>query len=417
MSERAETDPRPDWVRLMDRVGRDLLNDTPELVSLDRVELMSATRQATGLSDFGPDDFIKPLDVLLESLDRESNLTLLGRILVRSDILNLLQNRLKISELVRQEPDIREQRIERPIFIVGLPRSGTTILHELLAQDPNLRAPLTWEARFPCPPPTDADVDSDPRIASADRIFDLWNHLVPEFQTMHEVGARLPCECIHLTAHSFRCEEFLGRQQTPSYGAWLATADFGPAYSYHRLMLQLLQWGRRTERWVLKAPSHMGAMPFLLAEYPDACIIQTHRDPLQSMASTGSLLSAHAWMRASEIDTELIKLGFSGEGMASRLEEVTKARAEQSEESTQFYDVRFLDLMKDPAEVLKNVYEHFSLDFGLEHEERIRSYLAAKPRGKHGRHEYRLEDMGVSISHERERFRAYQDRYSVVSEI
>ena len=417
MAEQAETDHRPDWVRLLDLVGRDLLNDTPELVPLEQVDLMSAARRATGLSDFGPDDFIEPFAVLLESLNRESNLTLLGRILVRSDILNLLQNRLRIAELAKQEPAIGEERIERPIFIVGLPRSGTTILHELLAQDPNLRAPLTWEARFPCPPATEANFDSDPRIASADRIFNLWNHLVPEFQTMHEVGARLPCECIHLTAHSFRCEEFLGRQQTPSYGAWLATADLGPAYRYHRLMLQVLQWGRQTERWVLKAPSHMGAMPFLLAEYPDACIIQTHRDPLQSMASTGSLLSAHAWMRASEIDMELIKLGFSGEGMASRLDEVTKARNEQPQESAQFYDVCFLDLIKDPVEVLKNVYEHFSLDFRLGHEERIRSYLNAKPRGKHGRHEYRLEDMGVSISHEMERFMAYQDRYSVVSEV
>ena len=197
-----------------------------------------------------------------------------------------------------REPEIRNQRVERPLFIVGLPRLGTTILHELIAQDPCLRAPLTWEGRFPCPPSTAETYASDPRIAVADRIFDLWIQLVPEFQTMTEMGALLPCECIQLTAHSFRSEEFLGREQTAGYGAWLSTADLGPAYAYHHLMLQMFQWGMDTQRWILKAPSHMGAMPYPLAEYPDACIVQTHRDPLQSMASTGSLLAAHAWMRA-----------------------------------------------------------------------------------------------------------------------
>jgi hypothetical protein len=416
-SEREEADPRSDWVQLLDRVGRELMNDTPELVPLGRDDLVSAATRATGLSDFGPDDFIEPLDILLDSLDRESNLTLLGRILVRSDILNLLQNRLRIAELVRREPRIREQQVEQPIFIVGLPRSGTTILHELLSLDPNLRAPLTWEVRFPCPPPTEADQDTDPRIASAERIFDLWNHLVPDFRTMHEMGAQLPCECIWLTAHSFRCEEFLGRQQTPSYGAWLATADLGPAYSYHRLMLQVFQWGRPTERWVLKAPSHMGAMPFLFGEYPDARIVQTHRDPLQSMASTGSLLAAHAWMRADQLDRELIALGFAGEGMASRLDAVIQARDEDPERSKQFFDVRFQDLMKDPVGVLESVYEHVEMEFVPSHAERIRSYLAAKPRGMHGRHEYRLEDMGIELAQERDRFSRYQERFSVQSEL
>lgn len=417
MAVQLEADHRAEFARLLDQVGHALLNDTPDLVPLERSELLTSASRATGLSDFGGDDFLEPLDVLLASLDRESNLTLVGRLLVRSDLLNLLQNRLRIADLVKREPAIREQPIERPIFIVGLPRSGTTILHELLALDPRLRAPLTWEARFPCPPATSETWRTDPRIDSADRIFRFWIDLVPEFQTMTEMGGRLPCECIQLTTHSFRSEEFLGRQQTPSYGAWLATADMAPAYAYHRLMLQLFSWSMKTERWMLKAPSHMGAMPALLAEYPDACIVQTHRDPLQSMASTGSLLAAHAWMRASEVDVPLIKLGFAGEGMASRIASVLAVRDRHPNAADQFHDVRFSDLMSRPIETLRSIYEKFSVSFGREQEDRIRAYLAAKPRGKYGRHEYRIEDLGVDVAEERARFRAYQDRFSVESEI
>ena len=241
--------------------------------------------------------------------------------------------------------------------------------------------------------------------------------MVDAIRTMHEMGAHLPCECIQLTVHSFRSEEFLGRQQTPSYAAWLAGADLGPAYAYHRLMLQMFQWGMETQRWILKAPSHMGAMPYLLAEYPDACIVQTHRDPLQSMASTGSLLAAHAWMRASEIDVELIKLGFAGEGMASRLDQVLAARDADAARSAQFADVRFTDLMSRPIDTLRGVYEHFGMEWTAAHEERIAAYLAAKPRAKHGRHEYRIEDLGVDIAKERERFKGYQSRFSVESEL
>ena len=416
MSEQSAPEVRADWARLLDRVGRDLQLETPGLISLGRDELMETARRTTGLSDFGPDDFIEPLDILLESLDRESGLTLLGRILVRGELLNLLQNRLRISDLMKREPAVLDQKIERPLFVIGLPRTGTTILHELLASDPRLRAPLSWEARFPCPPISGERTKPDPRIEAADRILKLQNQIVPSFPSIHEVGARLPCECIDLTAHSFRSEDFLARQQTPSYAAWLASADLGPAYHYHRLLLQVLQWGQKSSRWVLKAPSHMIAISFLLDEYPDACIVHTHRDPLQSMASAESLLIALLSMRGSEVDMEFIKQGFAGEGLLSRLDAVIEARERRPEKAAQFHDVRFSDLMESPVETLRGIYEHFSMEFGAQDEGRIRSYLASKPRGKHGRHAYRVEDLDIDVARERDRFRAYQARYGVPSE-
>jgi len=416
MPEGSTLDGRAEWVQLLDRVGHDLLSQNPGLVPLARAELMETAAATTGFSDFGPSDFTEPLDILLASLDSESDLTLLGRILVRADLLNLLQNRLQIADLAKREPAVVEAKIERPIFVIGLPRSGTTILHELLAADPRLRAPLTWEARFPCPPPSGEIRQPDPRIRAADRFFDLQNHLVPGFRTMHEVGANLPCECIDITAHSFRSEDFLARQQTPSYAAWLAGADLGPAYHYHRLVLQVLQWGHPSTRWVLKAPSHMSAISCLLGEYPNACIVHTHRDPLQSMASAESLLTALISMRVSEVDMDLIKLFFAGEGLLSRLNQVIDARDRDPARASQFYDVRFSDLMQSPVDTLRGIYEHFSMDFGPEDEERTRVYLASKPRGKHGQHAYRVEDLDIDIEEERARFRAYQQRYDVPSE-
>ena len=310
---------RPEWLRNLNAFGRSLLSGGGTGVPLDERSLLDDARRSTGLEDFGGDDFLEPLRVLLASLEDEARLTLMGRLLARSDVLNLLENRLQIRETVRRSPEILQIAVDGPLFIVGLPRSGTSILHELLAQDPASRAPLSWEARFPCPPPETATRETDPRIEQADRVFLFWNELVPAYRTMHEMGARIPCECIWLTAHSFRSEEFLGRQQLPSYGAWLAAADLRPAYRYHRLMLQLLAARQPTERWVLKAPSHMAALGTLLAEYPDARIVMTHRDPLKTMGSTASLLSALAWMRSDDADIELIKQGFGGEGMAYRL--------------------------------------------------------------------------------------------------
>ena len=378
--------------------------------------LEEAQRRAGGLTDLGAGPFIEPLKRFLSSLENEAHLNAIGLIIARERIVGHTVNRLQYVNDRKNCPEIQKQRIVKPVFIIGMPRTGTTILHELLAADPRLRAPLTWEARFPCPPPPGETLDPDPRIRAADLFFGLQNHLVPGFRTMHEVGANLPCECIDITAHSFRSEDFLARQQTPSYAVWRASADLGPAYHYHRLVLQVLQWRQSSTRWVLKAPSHMSAISCLLAEYPDACIVHTHRDPLQSMASAESLLTALISMRVREVDQDLIKRFFAGEGLLSRLNHVIEARDRAPARESQFYDVRFSDLMQSPVDTLRGIYEQFSMDFDRKDEERTLAYLASKPRGKHGEHAYRVEDLDIDIDEERARFRAYQRRYDVPSE-
>ena len=312
---------------------------------------------------------------------------------------------------------MHSQAIEKPLFIVGLPRSGTSILHELLSQDPRLRAPLSWEVHSPWPPPGAEPETEAGRIQRAEEVFTFWNELVPEYRTMHEMGARIPCECIWLTAHSFRSEEFLGRNPVPSYGGWLATADLAPAYRIHRQLLELLQWKQETPRWLLKAPSHMVALGSLFAEYPDARIIQTHRDPLQIMGSSVNILKALWWMRSEEVDPALIQASFAGEGLAARLFAALDFRDQGTTDPDQLQDVRFSDLMEDPITTLEAVYEWLEMEFPPAVERAMLDYLEAKPRGKHGKHEYTFSELGLDLGTERDRFIGYQERFNVPSEV
>jgi hypothetical protein len=409
----------PAWLRELNAVGRSLLSSGGEGamgVPLDVDSLLAEAMANTGLADFGPEDVWREgLGVLTKSLDSEAKLTLLGRILCRADIVNALEVRLQIEETYRQLPAIRDERVDGPLFIVGLPRSGTSILHELLSQDPAHRVPLSWEALHPCPPPEEATYETDPRIEPCDRALQFWNELVPEYKAMHEMGARIPCECVWLTMPTFAVEEWLGRQQAPSFAAWYATTDPTPVYAYHRKVLKLLQHRFKRERWLLKAPSHMAVLETVLTEYPDARVIMTHRDPLKSMGSTASILSALSWMRSEDADIEAIKAGFGGEGMAYRLEAAMAARERVSEK--QFFDIRYQDMLTDPFATIAKAYDHFGIEYTAEAERRMRDYLANKPQGKHGAHSYSFEDLELDLATERARFAAYQERFGVPSEV
>ena len=411
----------PDWLKRVNAVGRSMTASagTGSMgVPLDEDSLLGEAMRNTGLSDFGDardDSWREGFLALVKSLDTESNLTLIGRVLSRGDVVNALETRLLIEETYRLHPEIEDEEIEAPLFIVGLPRSGTSILHELLAQDPDHRVPLSWEARHPCPPPEEATYETDPRIERVENYVQFWNELVPEYQTMHEMGAKIPAECIWMTMPSFVCEEWLGRQQAPSYGVWYGTADQRPAYAYHRRVLKILQFRFKRKRWMLKAPSHMAVLDVLLQEYPDARVIMTHRDPLKSMGSTASILSALSWMRSENADIEMIKMGFGGEGMAGRLDAAIAARDAASEK--QFFDARYQDMLSDPFGTIAKAYEHFGIEYSAEAEKAMRDYLASKPQGKHGTHSYSFGDLGMDVATERERFAAYQKRFGVPSEV
>lgn len=403
--------PRPEWVRVLNTLG------ASHWVALDEASLLEEAIRNTGLSDFGGDGFRTPLRIFLDSVEREARLNLIGRILARGDILNLLENRLRMTEARKRHPGIDAEEIVRPIFITGLPRTGTSILHELLAQDPAHRVPLAWEVRYPCPPPETATYDTDPRIGQADQEIRFWNQVVPEYVTMHELGANVPVECIVLMMHEFLSDHLAGMHQVPTYAAWLARSDMRPAYRYHRQMLQLLQWRAPRERWVLKAPSHMAALDALLALYPDARIVQTHRDPLQVMGSVASILCATAWVRSDAVDPARILQWFGGASCAALLANAERVRQSGIVGVEQFFDVHYHDLVRDPFGTIAGIYQHFGLRYTAEAQSRMRAYLAAKPKDRHGAHQYSFGDTGFDRDTERRRFAAYQERYGVPSEV
>jgi hypothetical protein len=404
---------RAPWLRALNFFGQPF----ERFIRLDEAGLLEAARRHTGLSDFGPDDFREPMALLLRSLEDEAQLTLMGRVLARRDVFVLLCNRLQIVDALRRHPEIEREEIREPLFIVGLSRSGTSILHELLTEDPRHRALLSWEARYPCPSPEAATHETDPRVRRADFELTLWPRMVPQYQAMHEMGGQIPTECGDITCNAFIGDRLPALHQLPTYAAAVAGADMRPAYDIHKQILQILQWKMKGRRWLLKAPAHMNWLPTLFEVYPDAHVIQTHRDPLQIMGSTVSLISAILWMRTKAVDPEGVKLAFGPAYYEPQLYNVMRLRDEGVVPASQFFDVRFQDLMDAPFDTIRGVYESFGWDYTDEAESRMRHYLDHKPRGKFGKHFYSFYDLGLDLETERARYRGYQERFNIPSEV
>jgi len=402
-------------IRAANTTGRGLRRLGIEAVSLDERSLLDAARRETGLEDFGGDEFHEPLKLVLEGLETEARLTLLGRLVARRDLLGLLTNRLRLAEDRKRHPGIAEQRIARPFVIIGLPRTGSTLLHHLISQDPASRAPLAWEVMTPSPPPEAALYDTDPRIAEAERKLRWLDWLAPDFKAIHPLGARLAIECIAILSHTFLASRFHTTYRTPSYQAWLKKQDVRSAYAYHRQFLQHLQWRTPADRWVLKAPAHLYALDALLAIYPDALIVQTHRDPrvvLGSVASlTLSLQSAFAEpLDLEEIGREVVQ------SWSEALERGMHVRHSDPAGARRFVDVRYQQLLADPIGTVRRIYTHFDLPLSAEAEHRMRSHLGDNPQHKHGRHAYDLKAFGLDGPSLDRQFRSYREFFAVEPE-
>jgi hypothetical protein len=395
-----EPPPHPEWLSTMNREGSYL--NLPAVVPLDEASLLSQVCRTTGLDDFGDDGWREPFAVLVKALEEEAQLTLMGRLMARNDIILWLSTRLRVTDTLKRHPEILEEEIVAPMFIVGLPRSGTSILFELLAQDPDVGVPLMWEALQPCPPPETASYHSDPRIQVADRLFTQWGRVAPEFNSMHEMRGDIPAECGLLIAATFISDHNASLHQTPSYSAWCAQADFLPVYEYHRTILKILQWKNPRKRWLLKAPEHQVHLDTLLQVYPDARIVQTHRDPIKCMASTTSLMGTLYYMRSDQaFNAEMFENIIMGEATANRLEHVIEQREQGVVPAANIADSRYQDLMDDPIGCMGSIYGHFGMTLGEE-------------KGKFGKHDYRVDE---ARSKERALFRRYQELYDVPDEM
>jgi len=410
--------PRPDWVRRINDEGRmwQAIGLLHEMVPLDRDSLLDAARASTGLADFGDGDWEEPFGVLLRALEAEAELNLMGRLCTRSELINLLQTRLKIADLVKRHPEILETPVEAPIFITGLPRTGTSILQELLARDPRLRTPLFWECYFPVEAALAEGPARETARANGDALATQWIRVTPEIQTMHETAGDLPAEDATVWNYSFVSDAIMSFYQIPTYHAYVNAADPAIVYKYHRILLQVLQWRRPGRRWFGKTLFHLGNLPALFRAYPDARVVVTHRDPLRSMASVTNLVRTFYWQRS---DRDFDAPGFEeitlAEPTARRLEAVMDLRDRGAVPAAQIVDSRYQDLMDDPVAAVGRIYAAVGLAFDDAAAERIRSYLAFKPKHKHGAHVYATFAPEEAAAM-RPRFRRYQERYGVPDE-
>ncbi|MGD0584870.1 MAG: sulfotransferase [Oryzomonas sp.] len=397
-------------------VCHSVLADGRPFVSLDEADLLETSRRRTGLDDFGNDLFREPLGILLDSFERDADLNLVGRICVRSEITRMLCNRLYIEADCKHNPEIHEEKIQRPLFITGLPRSGSTFLHTLLAQDPRCRTPRIWEVMHPSPPPERASYETDPRIGQTERQLKWLDILMPEFEKYHLIHARYPQECIAITDHAFLSYVFETMYQVSGYRDWHDRQDKRPAYEFHRRFLQHLQWRCPGSHWVLKAPSHLMALEALLAVYPDADIVVTHRDPLKVLPSCASLTRVlrapfTSRLRGDEISGEVCRRWEGSTRDAMRF------REERQDLRQRFYDVQYADVKRDPLAVVRGIYGYFGRELDHDAEEAMQRFAAANPKDKNGVHRYSLEEFGLDRDAERSRFQFYTNSFRIAPEV
>jgi len=405
----------PFGARLINRAASPLSRLLPQL-SLAPERLLRQAADQTKLDDFGDDRFREPLRRLTDSLADEADLTPIGCTIARSQIVQGLANRLQIVDWHRRHPEIAAQPIRSPIIIIGMARTGTTILHELLALDSSNRVPMTWEVEEPCPPPETATYHSDPRIERTRQQLDQSERLIPDFKKMHRMGAELPQECVRIMSTEAASIGDLITFRVPRFGNWLLRDyDWQPAFASHQRFLHFLQWRHPGERWVLKTPAYLWTLDAVLQQYPDARFIQTHRDPLRvvaSVASLGTTLRAMSSWHPNVADIAREWADWNVEAYDASVELRRSGRLS----ADNVVDVHFGAFMQDPIAAVGRIYDHFGLQLTQDTETKMRDYLASNQSDKHGRHEYRFSDTGLDAEAERERVRAYQDYFGVAEE-
>ena len=381
---------------------------------LDAQQMIIDAQARTGLRDWGGDDFRAPFEVLIAGLNCDAQLHTDGERMAHRHLLDVLCGRLQLVADRKRLPGIADEKIVAPIFVVGLPRSGTTFFHNLLAQDPRHRSPQTWEIMFPSPPPEAATWGDDPRIERCQAKLREIGLLDPGLQAIHPFGARRPEECNFIWEYTLRSVNYMAWWHVPEYTKLLYRSDMRPVYEAHKRMLQHLQHRHRRERWVLKTPAHMAWLDVLLAVYPDACLVQCHRDPARIIPSLANNL-----LQYRKLYSTLRPEGSFGmlELQAKSLERVDALRA-RPELAARFVDAHYLDVQADPMAAVAKVYAHFGIDLPAAAETAMRSWLG-RDRSAHAegpRHHYEAEDFGVDASGIDRHFGAYMQRHAVALE-
>jgi hypothetical protein len=394
-------------VRLFNGFGALLEKSRIQSTRLFAADLIASAKRRSSLDDFGEGDFSEALSRLLESCQDEARLNLIGKIALKTDVLETLCVRLQMERDLQLYPDITRQEICDPLFIVGLPRSGTSVLHRLLAADPAHRSPLMWEVRSPSPPTRD---DEKRRIQRATQSCNFFNWLAPTFRYVHTVGAEIPQECVSLMTPTFLSDQFDAMYYVPSYRTWFFRQDLRPAYKYHRRFLQHLQFLRAARRWILKAPTHMFALPALLSVYPDARFVQTHRTPVDAMASVSSLVTILRSAFSDAVDPFIVYR----EAIDYWSETIDKfLRERDSLADNRICDIQYDEIRRAPIRAVRRIYEFFDWSLSREAEQNMRTLIASQAKRQSANHRYDLSQFGANAEDVLSAFGPYCERFGL----
>ncbi|GAB2467256.1 sulfotransferase [Comamonas humi] len=383
-------------------------------MSLNVDELLNAARErAPGLSNFGSDNYRQALDVLVHTLNTEAKLSPTGVLLMRERMIGQLVNRLVMEDCFQRHPEIAQIAIDDPVVILGLPRTGTTMLQRTLAVDPRFYSAAWWETRYPAPLPGEPVTATAARIERAQAEVAQTVQAIPQILSIHPLDAMLCDEEFMLMEHSF-LSAMDAFADVPSYTAWLDQQDQRPVYTQLKRMLQFLQWQKqqrgepRAERWLLKTPQHLHTLEILLSVFPKAKVILTHREPAQTIPSMASM--AHTlW----QIYSESADARSAGQQWSSRMARGVHHTMDvrDEHEGARFLDIQFADTVAKPMEVLERVYAFAGMPFTDEARAGAQRWMDSNGREKRAKHDYSLEQFGLTDAGMQADFARYRARH------
>jgi hypothetical protein len=410
--------PRADWVAAANRGEVPFVTEAA-VRPLQRDDLLDEARAGLGLGPEagvgaldGDDGFLGPLDVVLAALEDEAQLSPVGRWMTRRFLVRLLTVRFQLVAYVAADPGVRDEVIAAPVIVTGPPRSGTTVLYEMLALDPALRAPEGWELLRPVPPPAPERFPDPGRLALADSELRMMGSVVSGLDAIHVYAGRMPKECLSAMSLAFLSEEFTARYRVPSYVDHLFTTDWRPAYELHRLVLQVLQRRMPGTRWVLKSPVHLHALDALLETYPDARVAVTHRDPMAVLGSVTSLVANLRWSFSDRVEVADIA-AYHADLYARSLDRLVDARVSGVLPADRSVHGRYEDFVAAPLVAVTEARTGLGLVTEPGLEQTMADRLRSRPQGAHGPHRYDLDGLGLDLDATRARFARYEEHFAV----